>query len=149
MKKKLNVLLIVFFSLAFILVGSTAGYAYYIFRTDSVVHWAAETYRLGTKQKYIIQINQEVKNTDGSIALPSGLFYTFVLPGESQQQPYVSGRQISSTLVDLNPYIGKEVHIEGFFSESIPLFLKNENIPEYFVTSQRATLNITSVTEAN
>lgn len=145
MTKKTNPFLIAIFCIVSLLFISVGGFFFYIYKTDNVVHWAYEAYSLNTRQKYIIQLNEEVKNVDGTVALPAGLFYTFVLPGETQQQPFVSGRQISSTLVDLNPYIGKEVHIEGFFSESIPLFLKNDNIPEYFVTGKRATLNIKSI----
>ena len=143
--KKLKIGLFTSIIIFLLLVALGVGFAFYIKKTDNIVYWASEIYPLGSSQKYIIQVNDEVKNTDGTIDLPAGLFYTFILPGETQQSPYVSGRQISTTLVDLNQYLGKEVYIQGHFTESIPLFLKRENIPEYFVTSQRATLNIQSV----
>ncbi|MBP7768389.1 hypothetical protein KA082_00945 [Candidatus Woesebacteria bacterium] len=145
MKQKINPFPILIISILFLLIVSICGFVFYIYRTDTVTYWAYEMYPLGTKQKYVIQLNEEVKNNDGTVALPAGMFYTFLLPGETQQQPYLSGRQISSTIIDLNPYVGKEVYIKGFFSEGTPLFLKNENIPEYFVTGKRATLNIQSV----
>lgn len=138
-----------FASALLLCISAYTSYTWYLETfVDNPVVWAKGMYPLGNKQAYIIELNKGEVDESGDTILPENMFYTFRMPNEEKQQPYLSGRHIGQSKIDLNDYLGKKVYIDGNFSMGVPTILKDENIPEYLIREDKAILNIESLTLA-
>jgi hypothetical protein len=113
---------------------------------DNPVVYAQGNYPLGQKQVYIIELNKGEVDENGNSILEENMFYTFRKPDEDRQYPYLSGRHIGRTKVNLDEYLGKNVYIDGYFSMGLPTLLKDKDIPEYLVREDKVILNIEALT---
>lgn len=64
---------------------------------------------------------------------------------EENQQPYLSGRHIGKTNVNLNEYLGKKAYINGSFSMGQPTLLTEKNITDFLVREEKVILKIDSL----
>lgn len=122
-----------------------AFYIYLGIFVDNPVAYARGNYPLGEKQIYIIELNHAEVDERGGTILEANMFYTFRKPDEEKQYPYLSGRHIGFSKVNLNDYLGRKVYINGYFSMGLPIILKNNNIPEFLVREEKVILNIDSL----
>ena len=141
----------ILFGLLVLCLGFLGLIVYKLFITDNLVHWAKELHPLGKNQIYVIEKNGEINHPDGSITLSAEVFYTFTPKHENAQSPTSSGRQIGSTTVDLEKYLGQEVYIYGYFSRGKVMFLESNKLNLTDVSmpdalkGERVVLNVQNV----
>ncbi|MDQ3239506.1 MAG: hypothetical protein M3P33_03205 [bacterium] len=119
------------------------GYFYYLSEVDQQILWANKDIPLEQGQTYIIQPNEEVICSNGTVCNEGGYVYT-IIKSDKQQLLEMPGRIIGSSKVQIDQYVHKPVHITGSFRRGKPLLIKNENVPEFF-TYDLVVLDIESV----
>lgn len=139
MTKTIKILFLIFGICTF---SYLAFYTYLGIFEDNAVVYARGNYLLEEKQVYIIELNHAEVDEKGNPILEANMFFTFRKLGEEKQYPYLSGRHIGSSKIDLNNYLGKRVYISGYFSMGLPIILKDKNIPEFLIRDEKVILNI-------
>ncbi len=116
-------------------------YVYYFLKTDTIVFHASQQYLFGKEQIYVL------KQNDGNDQIPAGITYVIVNPDQKDTHIDfgISGTVVGKTDVDLVPYVGKRVQIEGYHYDGRPLLLTTKGLPEQYMTSNMAVIHIKKI----
>lgn len=132
----------------FVLIIGFLGFSFpiaYSLNRDNLASYASKMYPLDEKHIYTIVKNNKWLGEGNQVDTPAGVAYVIVPKTGEIQPPSTNGRAIGKTDINLEPYLNKEVYINGEFYEGSPMFLTTKNIPDILLHSQRAVLHIRSL----
>lgn len=130
---------------SFVIFWGVSFFLVYFFTQDNLATYASTMYPLDEKHVYTIMKNNQELGDGNQVDTPAGVAYVIVPKDGQIQPPTTNGRAIGKTDINLEPYLNKEVYINGEFYEGSPMFLTTKNIPDILLHYQRAVLHIRSL----